>query len=84
MTARNLTCREVIEFLASYVDDELALGERAGFEIHLAACPDCVDYLATYRETIHLGKQALAAEARILEEAPAELIDAILAVRSRS
>jgi hypothetical protein len=47
-------------------------------------CPYCVDYLATYRATIHLGKRALAGEAEILEEVPAELVDAILAARSRS
>ena len=84
MTAGALSCRELIEFLAAYLDDELAPGERTAFEAHLSVCPYCVDYLATYRETVHLGKQALAAETEILEEVPAELVDAILAVRSRS
>ena len=82
MTARKLSCRELIEFLADYLDDELASEERTAFEIHLSVCPYCVDYLETYRETIHLGKQALAAEAAILEEVPAELVDAILAART--
>jgi anti-sigma factor RsiW len=84
MTARKLNCRELIEFLAAYLDDELAPEERAAFEIHLSLCPYCADYLATYRKTIHLGKQALAAETDILEEVPAALVDAILAARSRS
>ena len=84
MTARKLSCRELIEFLAAYLDDELAPEERTAFEIHLSVCPYCVDYLATYRATIHLGKRALAEEAEILEEVPAELVDAILAARSRS
>ncbi|MFI5216622.1 MAG: anti-sigma factor family protein [Candidatus Limnocylindria bacterium] len=84
MTARTLTCRELIEFLAAYLDDELAPGERAAFELHLSVCPYCVDYLATYRKTIHLGKQAFAAEAEILEEVPAALVGAVLAARSRS
>ena len=47
-------------------------------------CPYCVDYLTTYRETIHLGKRAHAAEAEILEEVPAELLGAILAARARA
>ena len=84
MTARVLSCRELIEFLAAYLDDELAPEERAAFEIHLSLCPYCVDYLATYRKTIHLGKQALASETEILEEVPADLVDAILAARPRS
>jgi len=83
MTARKLSCRELIGFLAAYLDGELAPEERAAFEIHLSVCPDCADYLATYRATIHLGKQALAAETEVLEEVPAELVDAILAARSR-
>jgi anti-sigma factor RsiW len=83
MTTRRLNCRELIEFLADYLDAELAPQERAAFEAHLAVCPYCVDYLATYRETIHLGRQALVAEAEILEEVPAQLVDAILAVRRR-
>jgi len=83
MTARTLNCRELIEFLAAYLDGELAPEERAAFEIHLSLCPYCVDYLATYRKTIHLGKQALAGEAEILQEVPAELVGAILAARQR-
>jgi len=84
MTARSLNCRELIEFLAAYLDDELTPADRAAFEIHLSKCPYCRDYLATYRATIHLGRRALDAEAGILEEVPAEIVDAILAVRSRS
>ena len=81
--ARTLNCRELIEFLAAYLDGELAPAEHAAFENHLSVCPYCVDYLTTYRKTIHLGKRAFAAEAAILEEFPAELVGAILAARSR-
>ena len=83
MTARSLNCRELIEFLAAYLDDELAREERTAFDRHLAICPYCRDYLATYRQTIHLGKRALAAEAEILEEVPRELLNAILAARAQ-
>lgn len=84
MSPRMLTCRELIEFLAAYVDGELAAEERARFDAHLALCPHCVDYLHGYRESIRLGKAALADPDAIAEEAPEELIDAILASRTRS
>jgi anti-sigma factor RsiW len=84
MTALSLNCRELIEFLSAYLDEELPGEERSAFERHLAVCPYCRDYLATYRQTIHLGKRALAAEAESLEQVPQELIRAILAARSRA
>ena len=83
MTARAITCRELIEFLAAYLDGKLPVEERVRFDAHLSVCPDCVDYLATYRKTIHLGKRALAAEAEVVEDLPATLVDAILAARTR-
>ena len=81
MSARDLSCRELIEFLIAYLDAELPAGEHAAFESHLALCPDCVDYLVSYRETIRLGRLAFEAEAPA--DVPDELIDAILAARKR-
>ena len=83
MTDRMLTCHELIEFLAAYLDDELSTGERARFDAHLAVCPYCVDYLASYRETIHLGKRALQGDSERLGDVPVELVSAILDARSR-
>jgi anti-sigma factor RsiW len=76
-----LTCRELIDFLAAYLDDELAPEARADFEAHLCLCPSCVDYLASYRETIRLGKQACEPDAELPADVPRELVDAILATR---
>ena len=83
MTSERLTCRELIEFLAQYLDGELSAGERERFDGHLAACPSCRDYLASYRETIRLGQRACAPEADAPEGVPAELVEAILATRPR-
>jgi anti-sigma factor RsiW len=83
MTERSMSCRELIEFLAAYLDGELARDERARFDAHLAVCPYCRDYLESYRETVHLGKRAFEAGDAVPEDVPAELVDAILAARAR-
>lgn len=76
-----LTCRELIDFLAGYLDGELGATARAEFESHLSGCPPCVDYLASYRATILLGKQACEPDAELPADVPRELVDAILAAR---
>lgn len=77
-----MTCREFADFLMEYLDGNLPAAEHALFEEHLAECPDCVAYLATYRETIRLGKALCAQENEALSpEVPNELVQAILAVR---
>lgn len=77
-----VTCEEVITFLLDYLSREIALEERRDFERHLALCPSCAAYLATYEQTVQLGREALRRE---LESDPpplgGELVRAIL--RSR-
>jgi len=53
-----LTCRQLFDFLADYVDGTLAPAQRAEFERHMGACPSCVAYVDGYRRTIELGKAA--------------------------
>ena len=76
-----MNCRDVIEFLAEYLDGELSPHTSAEFERHLAICVSCTAYLATYRETIRVSRYAAAQRDDLLDEAPEELIEAIL--RSR-
>ena len=57
---RSLTCRQLIEFLGDHHDGTLPADERARFDEHLAACPECREYLRTYEDTIRLGKAAFA------------------------
>jgi anti-sigma factor RsiW len=84
MPERELTCRELVEFLMAYDDGELAPAERAVFEAHLAECPDCVAYLEGYRRTVALGKRAFADEKASASAAvPEELVAAVLAARRR-
>jgi anti-sigma factor RsiW len=79
-----MTCRELVEFLMDYLDRLLSEPERMCFEKHLGECPDCVAYLATYREAIRLGKEACTAdEDSIPTDVREELVRAILASRRR-
>lgn len=75
-----LTCHEVIDFLGAYLDDELPPAVRTRFDEHVAVCPACVDYIATYRQTQALTRRAAQDEARAADEgAPEPLVQAILA-----
>jgi predicted anti-sigma-YlaC factor YlaD len=78
-----MNCTELItEFLADYVDARLDEQTLADFEHHLDVCPSCVDYLRTYRDTIALAT-ATRTTPPDLDDAPEELIAAILATRRR-
>ena len=52
-----LTCREMTDFLADYLDGSLGVAERHLFDEHLAGCPECIAYLRSYAETIRLARQ---------------------------
>jgi anti-sigma factor RsiW len=54
VTARAMTCREVIDLLTDYVEDALPAAERRRVEAHLATCDGCTTYLEQMRETIRL------------------------------
>lgn len=75
------TCREVLDFLAAYLGGELAPDVEAAFERHLRACPPCCDYLAGYRETVRLARDAWAEDEPVPDDVPEELVRAILASR---
>jgi len=81
--SRTITCRELIDFIDRYVDDELPPPMKAKFEGHLEVCEACVEYLHSYRETIRLAADAWRDAEPAIEDVPRHLIEAILAVRER-
>jgi len=84
MTAAKLNCRELIDFIESYLEGELPEAQRVVFEAHLDVCPYCRDYLESYRATVRLGRRAYPEEgAEAPEDVPRPLIEAILAARAR-
>lgn len=76
-----LSCRELIDFLSDYLEDELPDEQRLRFEEHLSVCPDCVRYLDGYRTTASLASRAFDPDGPLPESVPEELIAGILAAR---
>ena len=79
-----MTCREFADFMLNYLSDELSAESRAAFEYHLSLCTNCQRYLASYRETVKLGKRAFEDDgAEVPSQVPEALVKAILAARPR-
>lgn len=79
-----ITCQEVVEYLMAYVNNELAVEDRAAIDAHLAVCPECVTFLKTYQATIRCELVAFERREQIVEEAiPESLIQAILKLRAK-
>lgn len=78
-----MTCSQVLEFLLDYLENRLPASQRDVMEQHLKACPDCRQYLESYRRTIELGKASLPAAPSVeeLRTVPEDLIRAILDAR---
>ena len=79
-----ITCRELLDFLYLYLENELSEDRRVEFDRHLAVCEPCREYLRQYEETIRLGRGAYADPAAPLAAgAPEELIRAVLEARQK-
>jgi anti-sigma factor RsiW len=51
----DLVCQQVVELVTDYLEGALPAADRRRFEVHLAGCPNCTEYLAQMRETIRLA-----------------------------
>ena len=78
-----LTCQQIIDFMMAYLDGELPVREREIFERHLKICPDCVNYLSSYRATLKLPQEALSPAMPQEGALPESLVRAILAARTK-
>jgi anti-sigma factor RsiW len=77
-----MTCRECADFLMEYLEGGLLDAEREVFEAHLRACPPCVVYLDTYRETVRMGREVCGGDDEPAE-VPEALVAAVLATRAQ-
>ncbi len=81
-----LTCKQLIESLAEYVEGRLSLSRKAAFMLHLFCCGHCRAYLHNYETTINVSQQAFVKldEGQSPAEVPEELVQAILKARQES
>jgi anti-sigma factor RsiW len=68
-----MTCESGVKVLMEYLEGTLAGNVRAAVEAHVAACPRCVAFIASYRETPRLVRELTAAEI------PADLVASLRA-----
>jgi anti-sigma factor RsiW len=82
--ARYITCQQLIDTLDAYVDGTMPQAERAEVDRHLAVCPDCVNYVNNYRQTIAMGKSVFKdPRAPVPTDVPTDLVNAILAAAKK-
>lgn len=64
----NKTCKEITALIFGYLNDTLKPAIKRDFQRHLRICPDCVNFLNTYRKTLatsaSLPAQAIPAKVR--------------------
>lgn len=78
MTATDdLTCRELVELVAAYLEGALPAAERRRFEAHLAGCSACRTYVEQLRRTI--GALRTLSEVTIPPDTQKALLDAFRA-----
>jgi anti-sigma factor RsiW len=73
------TCRELFAFLGDYHAGELDPMRTSAFDRHLSLCTSCRAYVDSYRRTVEMEKDAF--HEPELQSPPAELMEAILAIR---
>ena len=78
---RMITCTEFEDFVLRYLDGELSVKQRSVFELHMRLCRECREYLAAYRRTIEVGREARSADEALPDDVPEDLIKAILQAR---
>jgi anti-sigma factor RsiW len=55
LTARAMTCRELVQVITDYLEGNLSRRDRRRFEAHIRGCDGCTTYVEQMRETIRLS-----------------------------
>jgi anti-sigma factor RsiW len=56
----DVVCASGVELLMDYLEGTLTADVRADLEAHVAACPRCTAFVASYRETPRILREASA------------------------
>lgn len=46
------TCKQIADLLLDYLTDKLRPTVKQAFTKHLSSCPDCVNFVKTYKKTV--------------------------------
>ena len=57
----NTNCKQVTVLLFDYLNDKLSRTDKRDFEQHLSICPDCVNFLNTYKKSVAVTRSVEAA-----------------------
>jgi hypothetical protein len=83
MKKHPMTCEEVVDSLAAFLEDELTLPDRIRTQEHLTSCDKCSAYLRDYKWTIELAKKTASSSA-VSAVLPEDLVRKIIAGRRLS
>jgi anti-sigma factor RsiW len=83
MKKNPMTCKEFVESLPAFRDDELTPRDRMRAQGHLAGCERCSAYLLGYEQTIELAKRT-ASDRDTSTVLPENLVRRMMAARRRS
>ncbi|MFQ5483277.1 MAG: anti-sigma factor family protein [Nitrospinaceae bacterium] len=54
-----ICCKECLDLLCDYLEDNLDPQTRASLEEHFEDCPPCISFLNTYKTTTHICRATL-------------------------
>jgi anti-sigma factor RsiW len=57
---KEMACASGVELLMDYLEGVLPADVRSALDAHVAGCPRCVAFIASYRETPRLLREATA------------------------
>jgi anti-sigma factor RsiW len=58
---KHIACASGVELLMDYLEDQVPSDVRAALEAHVAGCARCVAFIASYRETPRILREATVA-----------------------
>jgi anti-sigma factor RsiW len=73
-----ITCADLEEFVANYLDGSLPLPKRRELEKHLDDCKACCEFLSVYQRTVWVAKMAMKGASYPPTQVPEAFVRAIL------